>query len=163
FPRVEARFSWRISNASLKGSEFCTRAASIMGNGPRFDAANSGLFPRPLPIIGVRRAMAQCGAHDDHCAQPAVILACVSRGDGLGLSAAPQPREGVFSGAPGGGGFVDSRAKMPMPSASNRSTGVWTLADSYGLPARAIRAPVGTVRAQPVTGWPSSHLRRIAL
>src|SRR5258707_8590095 len=34
-----------------------------------------------------------------------------------------------FLAAPGVGGFVDSGPKTPMPSASNRPTPVWTLAD----------------------------------
>ena len=43
-----------------------------MGNGRRFEARKQRLFPRPLPIIGVRRVIMQCRAHDDDRAAPAV-------------------------------------------------------------------------------------------
>src|SRR5690242_10253989 len=42
----------------------------------------------------------------------------------------PGAREVVFFRGGRVGGFVDSGPKMPMPSASNRSTREWTLVDS---------------------------------
>jgi hypothetical protein len=141
---------------------------------------------KPLPIIGVRRAVMQGGVHDD--AHPASLQppgrACgaglrVSGGAGLanscergvspgilgfgasdayaiGIGAVPEAwdqeapaaaarsDEGVFSGPPGVGGFVDSRHPMPMPSASGRSTSKWTPVDSRRLcsmPRRTCRIP----------------------
>src|SRR6185437_9802592 len=38
-----------------------------------------------------------------------------------------------FFAKPGIGGFVDSGARMPIPSVSNRSTAEWTLVDSNRL------------------------------
>src|ERR1700758_1163568 len=89
---------------------------------------NSGFSPRPLPLIGVRRVIMQCRAHDDDRAAPAVAL-----GPEIPMASAfqaPTPEQDVFSGGPGVGGFVDSWPETLVPSASNRSTPEWTLVDS---------------------------------
>jgi hypothetical protein len=80
-----------------------------------------------LPIIGVRRVIVQCRAHDDDRAAPAV-----AHGPEIPMASAwqpPTPEQGVFSGWDVGG-LVDSWPETLVPSASNRSTPEWTLVDS---------------------------------
>src|ERR1700749_2574614 len=95
---------------------------------------NSGFSSRPLPIIGVRRVIMQCRAHDDDDdrAAPAV---------------APGPEQGVFSGGPGIDGLVDSWPETLVPSASSLSTHEWTLVDS--LDSRRGRFASGGCRPHP--------------
>src|SRR5689334_12250940 len=80
-------------------------AAGSYGQWPAFEARKQRLFPRPLPIIGVRRAIMQCRAHDDDRAAPAVTV-----GPEIPMASAfqpPTPEQGVFSGGVVGG-LVDS-------------------------------------------------------
>ena len=98
------------------------------GQWPAIRAPEQGLSLRPSPIIGVRRTIMQCRAHDDDSrAAPVVAL-----GPGIAMASAfqaPPPEQGVFSGWDVGG-LVDSWPKTLVPSASNRSTPEWTLVDS---------------------------------
>ena len=65
FPPRQRAIPWEISRRSVKGHDSAARSALIVGNGRQFEARKQRLFPRPLPIIGVRRAIMQCRAHDD--------------------------------------------------------------------------------------------------
>src|SRR5690349_16223485 len=62
-----------------------------------------------------------------HCAHSHALYGAPMISSALGVA---RSHEGVFSGAQGIGGFVDSGPKTLVPSASNRSTPEWTLADS---------------------------------
>src|ERR1700748_541764 len=82
----------------------------------------------PLPLIGVRRVVMQCRAHDDDRAAPAVAPAA-ALGPEIPMASAFQPstlEQGVFSGGRDVGGFVDSWSESLVPSASTRSTPEWT-------------------------------------
>jgi hypothetical protein len=54
----------------------------------------------------------------------------------MSLSGLQRDRKGVFFGAPGVAGFVDSGPETLVPSASNRSTVEWTPVDSVDSPRR---------------------------
>ena len=64
FPTRRRAIPWEISLRTVKGPESGARSELIMGNGRRFEARKQRLFPRPLPIIGVRRLIVQSRAHD---------------------------------------------------------------------------------------------------
>src|SRR5690348_1064137 len=72
FPTRRRAISWEISRRNVKGHDSGVRNELMMGNGRRFEARKQRLFLRPLPIIGVRRVIMQCRAHDDDRAAPAV-------------------------------------------------------------------------------------------
>ena len=91
------------------------------------DSMNRRPFAKPLPVIGVRRVIMQCRAHDDDHAAPAV-----APGPEIPMSSAfqtPTPERCFFRGWDIGG-FVDSWPETLVSSASNRSTAEWTLVDS---------------------------------
>jgi hypothetical protein len=50
---------------ATRGGEFRPAARSLWAMDRDLRPINSGLFQGPLPIIGVRRAIMQCGVHDD--------------------------------------------------------------------------------------------------
>src|SRR5579871_4190003 len=72
FPTRRRAIYWEISLRSVKGPDSGARNELIMGNGRRSRPANSGFSSRPLPLIGVRRVIVQCRAHDDDRAAPAL-------------------------------------------------------------------------------------------
>src|SRR5579883_592404 len=117
------------------------------GQWGRFEARKQPLFPGPLPVIGVRRGIMQCRAHDDDRAAPG---ATATPGPEIPMASAFQPPTPVFSLGDRIGGFVDSGPETLVPSASNRSTPEWTLADSKqnGAP----QGPVSRVGAGGHTG-----------
>src|SRR5215467_2417653 len=88
---------------------------------------NTAFFLRPLPVMGVRRVIMQCRAHDDDRAAPAVAPGAELP---MPLAFRPAPPDKVFFQGGGVAGFVDSWPKTLVPSASNRSTPQWTLVDS---------------------------------
>ena len=65
FPTRRRAIPSEISLRTVKGPESAARSKLIMGNGRRFEARKQRLFPRPLPVIGVRRGIMQCRAHDE--------------------------------------------------------------------------------------------------
>jgi hypothetical protein len=122
FLGAEPRFPKKLRPGASTAAHFALAATSLWAMDLDLRPGNRGLFRPPLPIIGVRRALMQGGAHDD--------APCDDHSRTAGR---------VFFRPPGGvAGFVDSGPKTPMPSASNRSTPEWTLVDSCGL--RASRA-----------------------
>src|SRR6185437_2038808 len=58
FPGKSRSGTPKVANRAL-----ATRSLWAMAGDSR--PANSGFSPRPLPIIGVRRVIVQCRAHDD--------------------------------------------------------------------------------------------------
>jgi hypothetical protein len=65
FPTQRRAIPWEISLRNVKGHESGARSELTMGNGWLLGARKQRLFPRPLPIIGVRRVIMQCRAHDN--------------------------------------------------------------------------------------------------
>ena len=118
FPTRRRAIPGEISLRNVKGPESGARSELVMGNGRRFEARKQRLFPRPLPIIGVRRAIVQCRAHDDDRAPPAVAL-----GPEIPMASAfqlPTPEQGVFLG---GGESADSWTPGPKPLCHRHPTG----------------------------------------
>ena len=118
FPTGRRAIPWEISLRSVKGYESGARNERTMGNGRRFEARKQRLFPRPLPVIVVRRVIVQCRAHDDDRAAPAV-----TPGPEIPMALAfqlPTPEQGVFSG---GRESADSWTPGPKPLCHRRSTG----------------------------------------
>jgi|SRR5690349_8783478 hypothetical protein len=64
-PTRRRAIPWEISLRNVEGPESGARHELTMGNGSSFCCVFTGLFPEPLPIIGVRRAIMQSLAHDD--------------------------------------------------------------------------------------------------
>ena len=99
-----------------------------MGNGRRFEARKQRLFPRPLPIIGVRRVIMQCRAHDDDRAAPAV-----APGPEIPMASAFQPatpEQGCFFRGRSIGGLVELLARNPcaigIQPVHTRVDSLWT-------------------------------------
>ena len=119
FPTRRRAISWEISLRSVKGHETGARSELIMGNGRRFEARKQPLSPRPLPIIGVRRGIMQCRAHDvDDRAAPAV-----APGPDIPRASAIQPvppEQACFFTGPRS---VDSWTPGPKPLCHRHPTG----------------------------------------
>src|SRR5436190_14504747 len=110
---------------------------------PRFEPLFLSKHAKPLPIIGVRRAMTQTRAHDDsRCTRRRRLR---PRIDGaLARLSRPGGERVVFRGAPGGQwirGLSGENADAPEGWESTRQ---WTPVDSCGLGARS--AEHGPVR-----------------
>src|SRR5262249_38987150 len=104
---------------NVKGHESGARNELIMGNGRRFQARKQRLLPRPSPIIGVRSAIMQCRAHDDHdraapagALEPEIPMASAFQ--------PPTPEQSAFSG---GVKLVDSWTPGPKPLCHRHPTG----------------------------------------
>src|SRR5579871_3686206 len=65
FPTRWRAIPWEIPRRNVEGPDSDARSELVMGNGRRFEARKPQLSPRPLPLIGVRRVIMQCRAHDD--------------------------------------------------------------------------------------------------
>jgi hypothetical protein len=76
FPARRRAIRWEISPRNVEGPDAGARNELVTGNGPSFCGVFSGLFRESLPVIGVRREIVQCRAHDDDDrAAPAVAPA----------------------------------------------------------------------------------------
>ena len=134
FPTRRRAIPWEISLRTVKGPESGARSELIMGDGRRFEARKRRLFPRPLPVIGVRRAIMQSRAHDlPHRTAP---LQCAHN------SRAPLewrgPMKVFFQGGPG----RQIRGLLTRNPCAIDIQPVHTRVDSCGLrglPPRAIR------------------------
>ena len=134
FHRGGERFPGKSRSGPSKtlNPALAARALWAMDGGTR--PANSGFSPRPLPLIGVRRAIVQCRAHDDDRAAPAVAL-----GPENPMASAfqpPTPEQGVFSG---GAGYRWTHGLWARNPCAIVIQPVHTRVDSCGLPPRAIR------------------------
>ena len=86
------------------------------GQWPAIPGPETAAFPRSLPIIGVRRAIVQCRAHDlPHRTAPRQSRSWYPRAAGV-----LRPEEGVFSR---GGISVDSWTPGPKPLCHRHPTG----------------------------------------
>jgi hypothetical protein len=97
-----------------------------------------------LPIIGVRRVIVQCRAHDDDRAPPAVDL-----GPEIPMASAFQPappEQGVFSGGPG----CRIRGLLARNPCAIGIQPLHSRVDSCGLPPSAIRRTATSRRGQAV-------------
>ena len=91
FQRGREQFAWEISLHNVEDHESGARDELIMGNGRRSRGLESGIFPEPLPVIGVRRVIMQCRAHDEaDRAAPDCPAWALEIPSGIGRSVAPQ-------------------------------------------------------------------------
>src|SRR5262249_44865189 len=116
FPTRRRAIPWEISLRNVKGHESGARSELIMGNGRRSEARKQQLFPQPLPLIGVRRELMQCRAHDDDRAAPAL-------GPEIPMASAFQPPPLGKVCFQGGGVSVDSWTPGPKPLCHGHPTG----------------------------------------
>jgi hypothetical protein len=65
FQRTGQRFPGKSRPGTPKVANLAFATSSLWAMAGDSRPANSGFSPRPLPIIGVRRAIMQCRAHDD--------------------------------------------------------------------------------------------------
>jgi hypothetical protein len=65
FQRGDERFPGKSRNGTSKVPNLALAMSSLWAMAGDSRPANSGFSPRPLPIIGVRRVIVQCRAHDD--------------------------------------------------------------------------------------------------
>ena len=133
FPTRRQAIPWEIALRNVKGHESGARNELMMGNGRRLEARKQRLFFRPLPVIGVRRAIMQCRAHDDDRAAPVVAPGPENRWH---RHFSPRPRNrGVFSGT----GCRWIRGLLARNPCAIGIQPVHTRVDSCGLPPRASR------------------------
>ena len=132
FQRSGERFPGKSRSGTSKVTNSALAAGSY-GQWRAFEARNSGFSSRPLPIIGVRRVIMQCRAHDDDRAAPAVTLGLKSRGH---RPFSPRPPNKVFFQGLGCRWTRELLARNPCAIGIQP---VHTRVDSCGLPPTAIR------------------------
>ena len=133
FQRGGGRFPGKSRSGPSKVTTPAPAASSLWAMDRCLEARKQRLFPRPLPIIGVRRVVMQCRAHDDDDRAAPAVAPAAAFGPEIPMASAfqpPTPEQGVFSRGRDVGGLVDSWSESLVPSASNRSTPEWTPVDS---------------------------------